>query len=613
MMADEEKKDYTPNEMPQITPDMTEEEIMSKLPEDAKKKLEGIKVKLEDFQKKVLAKFEDYVLGIGLLPPSKDDKDKSKINTYLLIDDSDSRKMSKLDLRQKLEGIIVEMAKEVDENLIPQVILISEVWQSCYDAKYELVEMIAQSAPVFDKGMLAAIKITELHKQMVLKKFEKYIVSYVLAGSLTQGKATSESDIDVFIVIDDTDVKKMTRAELKDKLRAIIIDMGIQAGDMTGIQNKLNIQVYILTDFWDFVKEANPVIFTFLRSGVPFYDRGIYMPWKQLLSMGKIKPSPEAIELFMSSGEQMLKRASATLKAIGMEDIFYAILTPSQAALMLYGLPPPTPKETASVMRDVFVKKEKIFEEEFVKILENQVQVRKELEHGSKKDISGKEIDQLLSDALKYLKRLEDLFKQIDRRKEQETALHNYENVVTVVRDILKLEGVEMVKDSDILKYFEKELVHKGQIPEKFLRMLKEIEKAKKDYDNNKLTKQDILKVNRGSREFIKFMIEHLQRKRGRELERAKIRVKHGERFGEVVLLDNHAFIIHDVDHQEKEISKAPIKSDGRLGTITGSSMEEFEKALAKVEILPKVFIKNHIFEDLKNIFGKDVEILVNY
>ena len=43
---------------------------------------------------------------------------------------------------------------------------------------------------------------------MVLKKFERYILSYVLAGSLTQGIATATSDIDVWIVIDDTDGSK---------------------------------------------------------------------------------------------------------------------------------------------------------------------------------------------------------------------------------------------------------------------------------------------------------------------------------------------------------------------------------------------------------------------
>ena len=152
----------------------------------------------------------------------------------------------------------------------------------------------------------------------------------------------------------------MSRLELKEKLRAIIIGMGAEAGQITGIKNKLNIQVYILTDFWDSLKEANPIIFTLLRDGIPMYDRGIFMPWKQLLRLGKIKPSREAIDIFMNSGEQMQKRIGHTLRNIGMEDLYYAALTPSQAAIMLYGLPPPTPRETPEVLEDIFVKKEKM-------------------------------------------------------------------------------------------------------------------------------------------------------------------------------------------------------------------------------------------------------------
>ncbi|MEK6921527.1 MAG: nucleotidyltransferase domain-containing protein, partial [Nanoarchaeota archaeon] len=565
----------------------------------------------------IVEKFGKYIAGVGLLPPerAKDGKpvNTEKINVLILVDDTDSQKMSKAELREKLQGIIITIAGEIDKNLVPDVVIYSEVWQSCYDGKFDLVQMIAMSAPVYDTGMLAAIKIAEIHKSMVIKKFEKYIVSYVLSGSLVRGQATATSDIDVFIVIDDTDVKKMTRAELKDKLRAIIIGMGIEAGDMTGIKNKLNIQVYILTDFWDSLKEANPVIFTLLRDGVPFYDRGIFMPWKQLLKMGKIKPSQEAIDLFMSSGDQMLKRVRFKLKEMGMEDVYYAILTPSQAALMMHGIAPPAPRETAQLMREIFVKKLKIFEEEFVKILEHNIQVRKDLEHGTMKELSGKEIDGLLDDAEKYLKRVTRLFTQIEKMRDEESVAHVYEAIVTVIRDILRLEGVEKVKDADIVQIFEDEVVHKGIIPQKYLRILKEIEKAKKDYDVKKITKADIENMRKNSNEFMKFMIEHLQRKRGRELERAKIRVKHGNRYGEVILLDDVAFIIHDIDHEEKEISKAAIKADGSLGTPEPTTLEEFEKHLVKVEIPGKVFIKEPIFEDLKNIFGKDVEILLNY
>jgi len=604
-----------------------EEGIDSQLPNDmpaeAKAKLKEIKDKLDNFQKKVLDKFSDYVLGIALLPPPKPEVDeetgkekqidKNKIYILVLVDDSDSKKMSKEELREKLSTILQSMGKDVDKSLVIETLILTDLWQSCYDGKYEYLQSIAQAVPIFDKGMLAAIKISEVHKNMVLKKFEKYIVSYVLAGSLVQGRSTPKSDIDVYIVIDDTDVKKMTRAELKDKLRAIIIGMGIDAGKMTGIENKINIQVYILTDYWENIKEANPVIFTLLRDGVPFYDRGIYMAWKQLLQMGRIKPSPEAIDMFMHSGDQILERVNYKLTEIATEDFFWATLTPAQAALMLYGLPPPTPKETPEVLRDIFVKKEKMFEEEYVQILEKVLRTRKEIEHGDKKIVTGKEIDALLADSKKYLDRLNELFNQIEKLKEKESVVHNYETVVTVARDILKLEGIEKVSDLDILRIFESEIVHKGLIPEKYLRMLKDMMKAKKDYDAGKLSKTDIAQVNKDAREFIRFLIEYMQRKRGRELDRVKIRVKHGNKYGEIILLDKEAFIIHDIDNEDKEISKAILTPEGNFTNITESSLEELEKAISKVSIPDKTFIKEPIFEHLKTLFGKDVEILINY
>ena len=616
----EEGKDYSASKGEEKKEDKKDnaltrelDKLSEQIPDEAKKKLEEIKGTLDAFKKKLIEKFEGYITGIALLPPDKEDEKKENVNVLVLVDDSDSQKMSKDELKERLGGVVEKMAKEVDKKLTPQLLILTEVWQACYDSKYEVLQMIAMSAPVYDTGMLSAIKISEIHKDMVLKKFEKYIVSYVLAGSMVQGKATPTSDIDVFIVIDDTDVKKMTRAELKDKLRAIIIGMGIDAGKMTGIENKINIQVYILTDFWEGIKEANPIFFTFLRDGIPFYDRGIFMPWKLLLQMGRIKPSPEAIDMFMSTGDQLLERIKYKVKEIGMEDTFYAILTPSQAALMLYGIPPPTPKETPEVMRDIFVKKEKLLENEYIDILERNIKVRKELEHGTKKELSGAEVDKLIKDAEKYLKRLNELFKAIGEKKEEESVLHSYESIVTVVRDILKMEGVEKVKDTDMIQIFEDEIVHKGLIPEKYLRMLKDTEKAKKDYDAKKLTKADVQNVQKDSRELLRFMVEYIQRKRGIELEKTRIRVKHGKKFGEVVLLGKKAFIIHDIDNEEKDISKAELTPEGSLKNIQESSLEEYEKEITGTEMPERVFIKEPIFEDLKNIFGKDVEILINY
>jgi uncharacterized protein (UPF0332 family) len=296
-----------------------------------------------------------------------------------------------------------------------------------------------------------------------------------------------------------------------------------------------------------------------------------------------------------------------------MEDTFWATFTPSQAAIMLYGLPPPTPKETPEVLRDIFVKKEKLLEEEYVKMLERILQVRKDMEHLKKKDVSGAELDELLGMAKKYLARLSKLFEQITELKERSDVVHVWESTVTVVRDILKLEGIEKVSDEAMVRTFESEIVHAGIIPEKYLRILKEIEKAKRDYDKGKLTMSEAHAVKQEARELLKFMVEHIQRKRGRELERAKIRVKHGDKFGEVILLEKEAFITHDIDAEQREITKAELKPNGSIGKVTSSNLEELEKALANLKFPHKAFIKEPIFEDLKGVFGKDVEILVNY
>ncbi len=66
---------------------------------------------------------------------------------------------------------------------------------------------------LYDTGILGALRVTEIHKSLVLQKFEKYIVSYCIGGSLVRGDTIQTSDVDVFIIINDTDVKRMPRRE----------------------------------------------------------------------------------------------------------------------------------------------------------------------------------------------------------------------------------------------------------------------------------------------------------------------------------------------------------------------------------------------------------------
>ena len=607
------KKKETKQKKEQITNDT---DLEKTLPKEAQEKLKAIKKDLEKFQKKVIEKFDKYIMGMALLPPERPkegEKPKDNINIFVLVDDSDSKKMSKQELGEKLGKIIGEQATEVNKKIKTEVMIASELWQNCYDQRHDLLEMLAVAAPLYDNGVLASIKVAEVHKQMALKKFEKYIVSYVLAGSITKGLATDKSDIDTYIIIDDTDVKRMTRAELRDKLRAIIIGMGIEAGTITGIKNKLHVQIYLLTDFWDSIRECHPVIMDFLRDGIPFYDRGVFMPWKQLLEMGRVKPSRESITMFMDIGDQSFQRVDAKMKEIAMEDLALSILYPSQAALMMVGHPPPAPKAAAKEMRTVFVKKMNLLEEEYITILDHAIKTRKAIEHGDKEKVTGKELDKLMTDNKRYLERIKKLFKKLEENKQKESVVWMYESVITAIRDILRLEDKEPSSDTDEIKMFKSEIINKGLMHERTLRMITDVIKAKDDYNNNKLSAAELEKVQTSQNQLMKDLIEYMQRKRGRSIERTKVRVKHGEKFGEIILLGNVAFIIPDLDKEDKEIFKAKIKKDGSLSPEENSSFEEFEKYLAETEIPDRAFIKEPLFENLRKIFGKDVEILVNY
>ena len=93
----------------------------------------------------------------------------------------------------------------------------------------------------------------------------------------------------------------------------------------------------------------------------------------------------------MSSGDKLEETVNRRILDIAVMDIYWGILTPSQGILMMYGLAPPTPKETFRLLREVFIEKEKLLEEKYAKILEDIILYYKEFEHGKHKKMSGVE------------------------------------------------------------------------------------------------------------------------------------------------------------------------------------------------------------------------------
>jgi len=400
----------------------------NKLNDALKEKQKKTQKDIEEFKKQITKKFK-FIEALGIIPvqaskkieeeyeiPEEEAK-KELIHLWMIIPESQFKNIAKIRLET------VEQARKINEKFWVHVMTPVDYWNLGLDSKFGVMEALAMSFPIMDKAILSHIRVSQIHKSMVLKKFEKYVTSYVIGGSLTTGTAKKDSDVDVFVVIDDTDVKRMPRLELKEKLRGIIYSYIQEAEAVAGVnKNTLNVQIYLMTDFWEAVKDAHPVMFTFIRDGIPLYDRGTFLPWKSLLRMGKIKPSPEAIDMFMSSGNKLKETVEKRIFDIATLDLFWGINTPTQGVLMLYGLAPPNVYETVKQFREVFVEKEKLVEKKYADILEEIViGVWKKYEHGKLKpgDVSGTELDRLSKNALDYINRLKDLREQIDKRVQE--------------------------------------------------------------------------------------------------------------------------------------------------------------------------------------------------
>ncbi|MDO8517249.1 MAG: nucleotidyltransferase domain-containing protein [Nanoarchaeota archaeon] len=577
--------------------------------DDLKKQMDKTKQNIEKFKKEITKKFK-FLDAIGIIPPQaskiieeeyeipEEASKKKLMHILVIVPEEKFKEIGKI----KLEAI--NLAKQIDDKLWVHVLTPYDVWGLCMDSKFEIAEAFSMSYPILDKGILGALRVAQIHKTLVLKKFEKYVTSYVIAGSLVRGTTHKDSDVDVFIIIDDTDVKKMSRLELKEKLRAIIFSYIQEATAIAGVKNILNVQTYLMTEFWEAVKDAHPVMFTFIRDGVALYDRGAFLPWKSLLRMGKIKPSPEAIDMFMSSGDKLEEMIDRRLMDIMSGEIYWSVLTPSQGLLMLYGLAPPTPKETVKLMREVFFEKEKLLEKKYIDIFEGIVSFYKDYEHGKIKKISGVELDKFVKEALDYMKRLKELRKQIEKRVQEKSIQQVYEDVFGMLESILKKKN-----ENAIINEFNEQFIKPGKFPKRFLEGLKFIARVKKEFEKpeknkkknkkDKITGKEIKEVEtarRFSAEIVNLLIEYTQRCDFLSMDRTRFILKSKDRAAEIFFLDD-LFIV-----EKGKISKV------KENELKESDTEELKKQLLEHKNKEtKMDAKS--LNSLKRVFG-DFELV---
>ncbi len=337
----------------------------------------------------------------------------------------------------------------------------------------------------------------------VLKKYGKIIKCVVVMGSVAREEFKPKSDIDVFVVIDDT-AKKITK-QMHNQIDEDIDKIAKTKSKFLSVQPS-----YTLTEFWDYARVGHPIIYNFIKEGMAVYDAGFFTPIKRLLNMGRISSTREAIENYMEGAPKKLMRAKTVKLLMLAEDCYYAMLNTTQAVLMFMGIAPPVPNKAYDDVKK-FLVEPGILEQKYADWLKEIIAIRKKIEHKEMIDAKGELVDEWIDKAEKYVEKMFGLLNALELRKKEKVLERTHEVMhkaaITALKSLKKMPE----KETQIPTVFKREFIDRKLIEGYYWDIWKRIDTMKKTVSADKKKLRDIPdKEVYQMREYVRKMIRDL-------------------------------------------------------------------------------------------------------
>ncbi len=244
----------------------------------------------------------------------------------------------------------------------------------------------------------------------IYKEFDTMIKSIILFGSSVKRDMTDQSDIDVIILIDDVSIKfdEELVAWYRKKLSILL--------NKNKYQKPLHISSVKLSTWWSDLLRGDPVVLNVLRSGEALIDfGGFFNPLRLLLKEGKIKATPESIYTLLERAPTHLTRAKGAMLAV-VDGIYWSMVDAAHAALIAADIMPASPEDVGRVLNDSFVKP-KLIDKKYVKYYDIVHSLAKDIVHGNRLSIEGKNLDELFKIADEFLGEMAKLVEDLVRAK----------------------------------------------------------------------------------------------------------------------------------------------------------------------------------------------------
>lgn len=232
------------------------------------------------------------------------------------------------------------------------------------------------------------VRIAREYTRKLFKEVSSFVKAVVIFGSLTKNTLNPDSDIDLLVVIDDTYME--LTPEILDAFRLINERIILDTSD------KLHVHTLTLSNYWNYVRNGDPVMINILRDGYSLLDTGIFLPLQKLLYQGEIKPTPEAVYNYAkSSAFAILTSDKRVLE--GLIDLYWSAINITHAFLMSKGELPHSPEVLENTM-----KKYKTFSKDDIKLLKELYKLYKDITSNKKSLPDFKEFEKLRQRTIKY-------------------------------------------------------------------------------------------------------------------------------------------------------------------------------------------------------------------
>ncbi|MFT4250274.1 MAG: hypothetical protein ACMXYD_02855 [Candidatus Woesearchaeota archaeon] len=255
-----------------------------------------------------------------------------------------------------------------------------------FDISRREAKQAAFSTDVLD----AAYNFTKLaHKEL-----GDLLRAAILFGSATHKE--NPGDIDILLIIDDIQIAFTQEMQAAYEV--------ITRNCVSSVSDKLHVTTLRFSNFWEYVRTADPIITTVLRDGKPLLDTGFFAPLQLLLQQGRIRPSHEAIWAYYAKAPQSLINSKWKM-LLAVIDLYWAAIDAAHAALMYSGVVPQTPEHVAGLLEEHLVRKG-LLEQHYPAVLEKLYRLQKDIYARRVEVLSGARIDELYAETDGFVKRL---------------------------------------------------------------------------------------------------------------------------------------------------------------------------------------------------------------